>query len=238
MFITHKDFNHPKIKYAFFTRQVPGNHKYFYKHEDHPQNRKIIAEIFGSSDLSIVEQEHTNKIVFVNDHNTNCTADGQITNKTNVALAVATADCVPILLIDSKNSIISTVHAGWRGARIDIILQAINQMKSIGAEEITAIIGPCIHQHSYEVDQGFYNNFAQESAGYKKFFINSDKPKHYMFDLPSYVKNKLTLAGATNILDVEENTYEDEKKFFSFRRFTHNPQEKMGNIISVIMIKD
>lgn len=238
MFITHEGFNHPKIKYAFFTSQVPGTHRYFCKHDDHLQNRKIIAEIFGSSDLSLAQQEHTNQVILVDNYGNTSIADGQVTNKPGIALAVATADCVPILLVDAENCVIATAHAGWRGARINIVSEIVKKMKEIGAEEITAIIGPCIKQHCYEVDQVFYNNFTQESETYKKFFTNGERDKHYMFDLTAYVKNKLALAGISNILDIDENTYEDEKRFLSFRRFTHNPQGKMGNIISVIMLKE
>lgn len=239
MYFTHEDFKPENIRYAFFNRKVPvSNHRYFHHHDNYQENKKIIAQIFGSSDIAIVDQKHTNNVIITEDYNSYCIADGQVTNKPNIALAVITADCVPILFADAKAKIISSVHAGWRGARANIIQEAMNKMKEQGASEITAIIGPCIKQKNYEVDTSFYNNFIEESNNYRKFFIPSLNKDHFMFDLPGYVKEKLANSGINIIYDINKNTYEDEENFFSFRRTTHFPESPMGNVVSVIMLED
>jgi YfiH family protein len=167
-------------------------------------------------------------------------ADGQVTNKDNIALAVLTADCVPILLVDEENRVIASVHAGWRGARADIIKESIIRMQELGADasNINAIIGPCIKQKNYEVDNEFYLNFIQESESYKEFFIPSKINNHYMFDLTSYVKLKLENLNIKNIFDIERDTYEDKENFFSFRRTTHDSTSPMGSLVSLIMLTD
>ncbi len=239
MLITHDAYRPKNIRYGFLTKDIPGStHRYSERYEghEHEVNNKLAASIFGSEVIAIVEQRHTNNVIITNDYNSYCVADAQVTNKPNIALGVQTADCVPILLADEEAAVIASVHAGWRGARSDIIVKGVDKMRGLGAKKITAIIGPCIRQHTYEVDSLFYENFAQESESYKKFFIPSERPNHYMFDLPAYVKNKLTNAGVERILDIEQNTYEDEENFFSFRRTTHNPASQMGSLLSVIMI--
>jgi polyphenol oxidase len=230
MFITHDKFKPKNIRYGFYTKAVP------YIKTAREESLKSASKHFGSEDLSVMQQKHTNDVVIVNDYQSSCVADGQVTNKPSIALGVLTADCVPILLADETLGVISTVHAGWRGARANIMQEAIDKMKALGAENITAIIGPCIRQHSYEVGNELYKNFLRESASYKKLFIPSVKSNHYMFNLPKYVKDKLSEVGISNILDVNRNTYEEEDKFFSYRRSTHNPNSPMGNIISIIML--
>jgi YfiH family protein len=238
MFITHELPLFKNIHYKFFTKNVPGSHRYFNNHDGHEQNNKEIAKLFGCEKIAFVEQKHTNKVIITNDYNSYCIADAQVTNKPNIALAVVTADCVPILLADDENKVIASVHAGWRGARADIIKEAVTKMKGLGAKNIIAFIGPCIRQESYEVDSNFYQDFISESESYKKFFIPGNKPDYFMFDLPSYVKSKLNDLNIEEIFDTNRNTYEEEDKFFSFRRTTHNPNSPMGNLVSAITLKD
>ena len=229
MYITHEQFKPKKIRYGFFTKDMPSSKD--------PQSveLQLIAKKFGSDKIAIVEQKHTNKVIVVNDYSSFSIADGQVTNKQNIALGVYTADCVPILLADENVGIVATVHAGWRGARANIMAQVVEQMQALGAKNITAIIGPCIRQKSYEIDENFYQDFIIESESYKQFFIASIRENHYMFDLPGYVKDKLAQQKVKQILDVNRNTYEEDI-FFSFRRTTHNPEILMGNLISVIML--
>lgn len=231
MFITHKDYNPKNIRYAFFTKKAPT-----YK-ETRKQDLCNIAKIFKSEAITIVNQKHTNDVIFVKNYKNCPIADGQITTKSGIALGVLTADCVPILLADDENKIIGTIHAGWRGARSNIIQIGIKKMYALGAKKITAIIGPCIKQKNYEFSNDLYQDFISESLEYEKFFIPSTKENHHMFDLPGYVKLKLHQANVNFILDTERNTYEEEENFFSYRRFTHNPKSEMGNMVSVIMLK-
>ena len=70
-------------------------------------------------------------------------------------IAVLTADCVPLLLYDDKNNMIAAIHAGWRGAYKGIVYKVINFMlkKGCRANNITAVIGLCISQESYNVKE-------------------------------------------------------------------------------------
>ena len=53
-------------------------------------------------------------------------ADAMITKTKGIALGVVTADCVPILLYDSKKKIVAAIHAGWKGAFKGIVKKVIN----------------------------------------------------------------------------------------------------------------
>lgn len=230
MFITHEQYKPKNIRYGFFTKEVTTSKALT------TEELKLLGDHFGSSSVAIVNQKHTDKVILVEDYNDRQIADGQVTNHNNIALGVLTADCVPILFADEIAGVVGTVHAGWRGAKANIMAVAINKMRALGAENITAIIGPCIKQRSYEVDREFYNNFIEDSDSYDKFFVLSSNENKYMFDLPSYVKDKLSALNVKQILDIDRNTYEEEENFFSFRRTTHNPESPMGNLVSVIML--
>ncbi len=81
-------------------------------------------------------------------------ADILITRTAGCTVAVRTADCLPILLIDAQAGVAAAVHAGWRGTAQNIATVAIQKMQEFGArpEYIFACLGPCITQSCFEVD--------------------------------------------------------------------------------------
>src|SRR6266852_2116421 len=58
-----------------------------------------------------------------------CHGDASITSRPGLLLAVQTADCVPILLIDPKKRVVAAVHVGWRGTLQRIVVKAIGKMQ-------------------------------------------------------------------------------------------------------------
>lgn len=81
--------------------------------------------------------------------------DALWTSTPGVAVAVRTADCVPILLVDQRGRGVAAVHAGWRGSAAGIAARAVAVLCSgIGAEpsELRAAIGPHIGPCCYEID--------------------------------------------------------------------------------------
>src|SRR5437870_9865924 len=79
--------------------------------------------------------------------------DAMATNVSGIALGILTADCAPVLLVDAEARVIGAVHAGWKGALAGVIESAVDAMEQLGARRnrISAAIGPCISQASYEV---------------------------------------------------------------------------------------
>ncbi len=76
-------------------------------------------------------------------------ADAAVSTVPGAALAVQTADCVPILLW-SEAGVIGAAHAGWRGLYDGVIEAVVSQMEHLGATDITAEVGPCISPAAYE----------------------------------------------------------------------------------------
>ncbi|MDG2248382.1 MAG: peptidoglycan editing factor PgeF [Paracoccaceae bacterium] len=165
-------------------------------------------------------------------------ADALVTNTPGLLLSVLTADCQPVIFADKKNSVIGIAHAGWRGALNGVLTSTINKMEVLGAErkQISAVIGPCISQAAYEVDLDFFEKFTNPNKKNRSFFYYNSDTKKYHFDLPNF---SLKLLKEANILSAEWTghcTYNDPKRFFSYRRSCHKNEPDYGRLISTIML--
>jgi len=165
-------------------------------------------------------------------------ADALVTKTPGVALGILTADCVPVLFADSRNNVIGAAHAGWKGAWSGVVEATLDAMTGLGAvrEHITATIGPAIAQGSYEVGAEFYERFSQQDMANNIYFIHGARPRHYLFDLKAYVKDRLRNAGVTHINMLAHDTCLQENDFFSFRRATLAKEPVYGRQISAIVL--
>ncbi len=161
-------------------------------------------------------------------------ADALVTQRTDLALAIVTADCAPVLLADVRAGVVGAAHAGWRGAQGGVLENTLAAMEALGArrERIAAAIGPTIAQPSYEVDAGFRTHF---NAADERFFV-PNRPGHWQFDLPGYVAARLEQAGISQIDDLALDTFGDCARFYSYRRATQLGEPDDGRQISVIAV--
>lgn len=88
-------------------------------------------------------------------------ADAMVTTDAARVLVVRVADCAPILLSSGDGRVVAAVHAGWRGVVSGVLLNAVRVMKSEGAREIVAAIGPCIGAESFEVGPEVLDEFVR-----------------------------------------------------------------------------
>jgi polyphenol oxidase len=80
--------------------------------------------------------------------------DALLENTPGSVVAVRTADCIPVLLVDVRRRAVAAVHAGWRGTTARIVPHAVASMGrrfSTGAGDLQAAIGPGIGKCCYEV---------------------------------------------------------------------------------------
>jgi YfiH family protein len=76
-------------------------------------------------------------------------ADALVTARSGLAIAVITADCAPVAFA-SREGVAGVAHAGWRGLEAGVLQATIDAMRRLGATEVTAVLGPCIHAECYE----------------------------------------------------------------------------------------
>jgi YfiH family protein len=175
-------------------------------------------------------QEHTDNICTVNHANINSDfpdCDALITNEKNIPIAVRTADCVPVLLEDSKVGVVAAVHAGWRGTVQNIVGKTIEKMIKdfdCNPKDIFVGIGPSISPSVYEVGEEVYQSFYESNYPNDLFFKQKNQKGKYLLDL-----------WAANMWQIEQNdipksnveiskmcTFTQNKRFYSARRDTIN----------------
>ena len=163
--------------------------------------------------------------------------DSLITNRKGIALGILTADCAPILIYDPVNSLISAIHAGWKGAYKKIVSVTLEEFRLRGAnfKDLIAVIGPCISSNNYEVKSDFLKKFITKEKSNKKFFIY--KNNKIYFSLNDYIKQNFLNLGVKNVEIIRKDTYKTSNNFFSARKSLKNKLNDYGRNISTIMIK-
>ena len=205
------------------------------------ENRRRVAAALNSAhdDIVTVYQIHSNVVQVIQDvTDVAQEADALVTATPGMAIAVLTADCVPVLFADPHASVIGAAHAGWKGAKAGILENTVHAMAELGAsaKHITAAIGPAIQQDSYEVTSAFKTSFTEDDASAIQFFKPGKDADHWQFDLPGMVANTLDALGIANIEKLDYDTYTDEQRFYSFRRATHRNESDYGRQCSAIIL--
>ena len=183
-------------------------------------------QIHSNICLRVLQQPHDQLI-----------ADALMTTVPYCLITIQTADCMPILLGDPKRRLVAVVHAGWKGAVNGIIENSIASMCQAGShrEDIHAVIGPCIHQHNYEVQDDFCQQILSIDQSAEKY-INQSPDDRCFFNLPGYGHYCLQQSGIQHIDDINLDTYENDQFFHSYRRATHQHSDRIGRQYSAIML--
>ena len=239
--------NIPPAKHAFFGRcggfskGIYSSLNFNHRGEDKPENLRYNYNIVGAyyglagSRVMRLRQEHTADVVYVERPSQyQVIADAAVTDKRGIVLGITTADCIPVLMGDFKNGVIGAAHAGWRGALGGVVENTLKKMMEYGAklENIAVATGPCLQRKDFEVRDDMRDLFMAQSAENEQFFTPLDDGK-YLCDLESYVKHRLELFGVKNVSVSGINTYDDDKHYFSYRRFCHRNQIKQEGAFGV-----
>jgi YfiH family protein len=144
------------------------------------------------------------------------TADAMVSR--GAALAVMVADCVPVVLVGSATGggpVLGVVHAGRPGVASGVVSAAVARMRGLGADEISAWIGPSVCGRCYEVPAHMRAEVGTIVPG---TWCDTSRGTPGL-DLPAGVRHQLESAGVA----VEYSggcTLEDDE-LFSYRRDPH-----------------
>jgi YfiH family protein len=142
-------------------------------------------------------------------------ADAAVAHTPRRVCAVLTADCMPLLLCDTQGSGVAVAHAGWRGLAAGVIENAVRALGA-GAQTL-AWMGPAIGPKAFEVGPEVREAFLQHDAAAEAAFA-SHRPGKYLADLYALARQRLESAGVTAIHGGGLCTYNDNERFFSYRR--------------------
>lgn len=122
--------------------------------------------------------------------------DGMVTAVPGVLLAVFTADCVPVVMVDVERRIAGVVHAGWRGVLAGVVEGGLAAMRRLGArpQALRAALGPAIGPCCFQVDEKLAARFVREVAGAARFRLEGP-PGKARLDLRAIVALRLEQAG-------------------------------------------
>jgi YfiH family protein len=187
--------------------------------------------------------------------------DGLVTNVPQIVLAVQTADCFPVLLVDQKNRAVGAFHAGWRGTVKRIVEKGLGVMQhayGTQPQDVHVAIGPGIRECCYEVGEEVRSQFESQFAydrelfrelyspdpvrqKYPLLFMNMRPPGHgdestkLHLDLAEANRRQLLSAGVpeSQISVLKHCTSCNRKKFFSHRA----EKGTTGRMMAVVAIR-
>jgi purine-nucleoside/S-methyl-5'-thioadenosine phosphorylase / adenosine deaminase len=225
------------------------------------ENRHRFQTAAGAKDLPLIalKQFHSDVIHLFDDAPSDpCRGDASITNRPGLLLAIQTADCVPILLVDPKKRAIAVTHAGWRGTLARIAAKTIGKMQmhfGTNPRDLLAAIGPsigpCCYEVGTEVATQFLSQFADAPSYFDEFRTGDEPnpiqwlnmmppghqppPKGVLLDLRKANRSQLLSAGLRpqNIHTIDLCTACHPNLLFSYRK--QGPQS--GRLMSVIALK-
>ncbi|WP_340267462.1 peptidoglycan editing factor PgeF [Sphingobium mellinum] len=203
------------------------------------RNRDLARDaLLPGAALITLHQVHSAEVVTVTSpitEDARPSADAMVTDRPGIVLGILTADCVPVLLTDRSAGVVGAAHAGWKGALGGVTDRTVEAMLSLGArrESIGAAIGPCIARASYEVTTDFARRFEDDDAENMRFF-SAGRAGHLQFDIAAYVAARLAAAGLRQVEILDEDSYSQPDRFYSYRRSCHLGEPDYGRQISMI----
>jgi len=191
----------------------------------HPSPEEVFSALSGSSETSVdvawVRQIHSAQVL---DAAPGCRGEGDalVTDRQGLALAVVTADCVPILLASREvGGGIAAVHAGWRGISKQIVVGALTRLRARPAS-VLAWIGPAIGPCCYEVGPEVVQAVARAcGVGRTEELVrpNPDPTRsNPHLDLVWAVETQLRAAGVEDIRRLGGCTRCHPRELWSYRR--------------------
>jgi YfiH family protein len=212
------------------------------------QNYQSISRALGVDFDKIVlsDQVHDNKIYIVHkedagkgltrESDIKC-YDGLATNEKGIPLVTFYADCVPVLMLDTKNEAIAAVHSGWKSTTKKISIEAVKRLQqeyNTDLKDLQIAIGPSLCQNCFEVDKEVYDLFRDNYDWIDKY--TEVKSGKYYIALQKVIKHSLADAGVPkeNILISDICTKCNNDVFFSYR----GDNKKTGSLAAFMMLRE
>lgn len=183
-------------------------------------NRKRLADAIGVDAIVWMNQVHGDRVVTVDgplkpgaaavDN-----ADALVTTIPGLALAVVTADCVPVLMADARAGVVAAAHAGRVGAQLGIVARTLEAMLAAGAHvgDVSVLLGPAVSGRNYEVPEVMAADVEAALPGSR---ISTPRGSPGL-DLRAGIARQLTGLGVTAI-DIDPRCTVADTNLFSHRR--------------------
>ncbi len=142
---------------AAFGTALEGNAR-----DDIRQRRRMSQKLGISSDWAWANQVHGASVIDAVFPGSGGEADVLVTSVPGLPLAIATADCVPVIL--EGTGVAAVLHAGWRGIVAGVVSSALEHLQDLGVSPLRAAIGPSIGPCCYEVGDEVADHFPKHAS--------------------------------------------------------------------------
>jgi len=143
-------------------------------------------------------------------------ADASWTDRLDIACAILTADCLPVLFCDRAGTRVAAAHAGWRGLAGGV-LEATLDALGVAPEELLVWLGPAIGPAAFEVGAEVRAAFLERHPQAAPAFAASRNPGRFMADLYRLARIRLAARGVEAVYGGGFCTFSDPR-FYSYRR--------------------
>jgi polyphenol oxidase len=144
-----------------------------------------------------LHQIHGDRVVVVHEPGARAGAhaDAAVTTRAGAALAIQTADCVPVALI-ADEGVVAAVHVGWRGLVAGVVEGATGAVRRAGGGRLCAVVGPSIHPCCYEFGAADLDRVADRYGDAVRATTRSGRPA---LDMPAAVGSALAATPDTEV---------------------------------------
>jgi purine-nucleoside/S-methyl-5'-thioadenosine phosphorylase / adenosine deaminase len=213
--------------------------------ENVAENRRRFLEAIGAEGaiISTLHQIHSTERCVVQSpeqaRRSHPSCDAQTTRAAGVLLGIQTADCLPVLIADTKTGAMAAIHAGWRGTAGRITERAVADLMQIhGADPRTSIaaLGPAACAECYEVGQDVIEIYKKEFRYWRNLLTNFKEGGKAHLDVVAANLQQLAFCGFTEdrIHVAHYCTMHQNDIFFSYRREGRGQPVGVGRLLSVV----
>ena len=199
------------------------------------ENRALLRSLLPANPIWL-EQVHGTEVVNAQNQLTSdaaARADAIMATASGTVCAIMTADCMPVLLADTRGNLVAAAHAGWRGLAGGVIQNTVKKLQEAGADEILAWLGPGIGPERFEVGEDVLAAFQHLGPAAKSAFVAvAGKPGKYLANLPVLARLVLASVGVVQVAGGDRCTVSEVSEFYSYRR-----DRVTGRMATMIWIK-
>lgn len=195
------------------------------------ENRRRFCSLLDTDPawLATAGQVHGSTVQVVDAPRHEPFCDGLVTTTPGLLLAVAVADCAPVLLADPEGGVAGACHAGWRGAVRQVVDSTVDAMVTLGSSpsQIRAYVGPCLSEESFEVGPEVADKFDE------RFVAHPEGANRPHVNLKAALHHQLVDAGIPeSSIEVSAHcTMQEQTDFFSHRASGGTTGRMFGAIV-------
>lgn len=213
--------------------------------ENVAENRRRFLEAIDAEPATVItaRQTHSTERCFIETmeqaRGPQPDCDAMTTKLADVLLAIQTADCLPVLIADTKSGAIAAIHAGWRGTAGRITERTVADlmlMHGANPRDCIAALGPAACVECYEVGDDVIERYKKEFGYWRNLFTTFKEGGKAHLDVRAANVQQLKFCGflQERIHIAPHCTMHQNELFFSYRREGRVQGSGTGRLLSVI----